>query len=271
MLEAKLVVVGGDAKKAEVSLDLPVVIGRGKEAGLTVPHALVSRKHTEVYEQDGRLFVRDLGSLNGTYLNNTRIDCDQPLDPNQLLTLGNITFRAVYELGPAVLSPASDETLADLVSQSETAAITIVKEVDFNDAAKVHVSTASASDLPQTAVLMPMELASAQQLGSGSVSELPIAASIPVTEPTEPAEVVTSQSADPALFEDPCSTNAPSDPPASFVGRETRIDSSVFEESPNLDAGHSEMPEGSFKTPPEDQPGRASDATLDNFLKNFPK
>ena len=35
MLEAKLVVVGGDAKKTEVSLDLPVVIGRGKEAG---PH-----------------------------------------------------------------------------------------------------------------------------------------------------------------------------------------------------------------------------------------
>ena len=262
MLEAKLVVVGGDAKKAEVSLDLPVVIGRGKEAGLTVPHALVSRKHTEVYEQDGRLFVRDLGSLNGTYLNNTRIDCDQPLDPNQLLTLGNITFRAVYELGPAVLSPASDETLADLVSQSETAAIAIVKEDDFNDAA---------SDLPQAAVLMPLPLASAQQLESGSVCEWPIAASIPVTEPAEPAEVVTSQSADSALFEEPRSTKAPSDPPASFAGRETRIDSSVFKESLNLDVSHSEMPEGSFKNPPEDQPGRASDATLDDFLKNFPK
>ena len=98
MLDAKLVVVGGDAKKTEVRLKLPMVIGRGKEAGLTVPHALVSRRHTEVFEREGRLFVRDMGSLNGTYVNNTRIESEQALEPNQLLTLGNITFRAVYEI-----------------------------------------------------------------------------------------------------------------------------------------------------------------------------
>ena len=62
MLNAKLVVVGGDAKKAEVQLNLPTIIGRGKEAGLTVPHALVSRRHTEIFEREGQLFVRDLGS-----------------------------------------------------------------------------------------------------------------------------------------------------------------------------------------------------------------
>ncbi len=97
MLNAKLVVVGGDAKAAEVRLNLPTVIGRGKEAGLTVPHALVSRRHTEIFERDGRLFARDLGSLNGTFINRNRIEGDQPLEPNQLLTLGNITFRAVYD------------------------------------------------------------------------------------------------------------------------------------------------------------------------------
>ncbi len=97
MLDAKLVVVGGDAKAAEVRLKLPTIIGRGKEAGLTVPHALVSRRHTEIFEQDGGLYVRDLGSLNGTFVNNLRIENDQPLEPNQLLTLGNVTFRAVYE------------------------------------------------------------------------------------------------------------------------------------------------------------------------------
>lgn len=101
MLKAKLVVVGGDAKKTEIRLHLPTIIGRGKEAGLTVPHALVSRQHAEIFEQDGRLLVRDLGSLNGTYINSTRIEGEQQLDPNQLLTLGNITFRAVYEIVPS--------------------------------------------------------------------------------------------------------------------------------------------------------------------------
>ncbi len=261
MLEAKLVVVGGDAKKTEVSLDLPVVIGRGKEAGLTVPHALVSRKHTEIYEHGGRLFVRDLGSLNGTYLNNTRIECDQPLDPNQLLTLGNITFRAVYELSPAaVTSPAGDETLADLGSQSETSAIPVVKEVVFNDAAEV--------GLPQS--VEPIPLASAHPLGDGSFSELPVATALPVTEVPEPAEIVSSQPTDPVLFEDPSGSAPPSDTAASFVGRDTLTDSSVFQFSSDGQTAppkSTEVPEG----PREEQADDQSDSTLKNFLKNFPK
>lgn len=108
MLKAKLVVVGGDAKSTEVNLKLPTVIGRGKDAGLTVPHALVSRRHTEIFERDGKLFVRDLGSLNGTFVNNTKIEGEQPLEPNQLLTLGNITFRAIYSVSQQVTERDDD-------------------------------------------------------------------------------------------------------------------------------------------------------------------
>ena len=98
MLEAKLVVVGGEAKQAEVRLKkLPTIIGRAREATLTLPHPLVSRKHCEIFEENGQLYVQDLGSLNGTYVNNERIDGRQPLNPEQLLTLGNVTFRAVYQ------------------------------------------------------------------------------------------------------------------------------------------------------------------------------
>ena len=98
MLEAKLVVVGGEAKQAEVRLKtLPATIGRAREATLTLPHPLVSRKHCEIFEENGQLYVKDLGSLNGTYVNNQRIDGQQPLAPEQLLTLGNVTFRAVYQ------------------------------------------------------------------------------------------------------------------------------------------------------------------------------
>lgn len=129
MLNARLVVVGGDAKKTEVQLKLPTVIGRGKEAGLTVPHALVSRRHTEIFQRDGRLFVRDLGSLNGTYVNNTRIEGDQPLEPDQLLTLGNITFRAVYEVEslPPVSAATSTETVS--IDEAKTLDGVVVKDV----------------------------------------------------------------------------------------------------------------------------------------------
>jgi pSer/pThr/pTyr-binding forkhead associated (FHA) protein len=102
-LEAKFVVVGGETKAAEVKLRLPTIIGRGRSSGIMVPHPLVSRQHCEVYEQDGRLMVRDLGSLNGTFVGQEKI-ADSPLLPDQLLTVGNVTFRAVYDLGPEAAS-----------------------------------------------------------------------------------------------------------------------------------------------------------------------
>jgi pSer/pThr/pTyr-binding forkhead associated (FHA) protein len=146
MLKAKLVVVGGDAKSGEVRLKLPTVIGRGKEASLTVPHALVSRRHTEIFEKEGRLFVRDLGSLNGTFVNSTKIDGETPLAPNQLLTLGNITFRAVYE----VASQADEETVNfDEVKTAETIGAlkkgVVADGNDFDKAETVPVPIPSAS------------------------------------------------------------------------------------------------------------------------------
>lgn len=97
MLQAKLIVVGGEVKTKEVNLRLPCVIGRGREATLTLPHALVSRTHCELFERDGRLVVRDLGSLNGTYVNNYRITSEQPVLPGELITVGTVTFRADYQ------------------------------------------------------------------------------------------------------------------------------------------------------------------------------
>jgi len=119
MLKAKLVVVGGDAKAKEVSLKLPTVIGRGKEVTLTLPHALVSRKHSEIFEKDGWLFVKDLGSLNGTYVNNRRIKEAQKLPPDHLLTLGNVTFRAVYE-APVATAATEAEQPTDQRNEDET-------------------------------------------------------------------------------------------------------------------------------------------------------
>lgn len=94
-MRAKLVVVGGDTKTPEVELRLPAILGRGREATLTLPHPLVSRQHCEIYESNGQLMVRDLGSLNGTFVANERIN-EGVLDNGQLLTVGTVTFRAIY-------------------------------------------------------------------------------------------------------------------------------------------------------------------------------
>ena len=94
-MKAKLVVVGGDVKATEINLKLPAIIGRGREATLTLPHPLVSRKHCELYETDGTLMVRDLGSLNGTYVGTQRV-VEAPLPSGELLTVATVNFRAIY-------------------------------------------------------------------------------------------------------------------------------------------------------------------------------
>lgn len=98
-LKAKLIVVGGTVKNTEVALDLPAIIGRGRSAQITIPHSLVSRQHCKIEEVQGQLVVCDLGSLNGTYVGNELITDAVPLPPGALLTVGTVTFRAVYEAG----------------------------------------------------------------------------------------------------------------------------------------------------------------------------
>lgn len=151
MLKAKLMIIGGDAVQTEVQLKLPTTIGRGRESNLTVPHALVSRRHTEIIERDGRLFVRDLGSLNGTFVNNQRIVEETPLDPDQLLTLGNITFRAVYEIGDdgdTGRISANDTEVID-IQQSDTEKV--ASETDPSSSSLETIPVDSISDSPQDA------------------------------------------------------------------------------------------------------------------------
>ena len=95
-MEAKLIVVGGRASKGAISLKLPTLVGRSRQAGLTVAHPMVSRRHAELFEASGLLMIRDLGSLNGTLMDGRRIK-EAPLPPDAEFTIGPLTFQAKYE------------------------------------------------------------------------------------------------------------------------------------------------------------------------------
>jgi pSer/pThr/pTyr-binding forkhead associated (FHA) protein len=105
-MDAKLVAVSGTTKATEVALRLPAVLGRGRDASVMLPHPLVSRRHCEIFEDNGYLVVRDMGSLNGTYIDNKRIT-EAVLPPGGTLTLGSVTFRADYQVGGSAASPPS--------------------------------------------------------------------------------------------------------------------------------------------------------------------
>ncbi|MBI3836492.1 MAG: FHA domain-containing protein [Planctomycetia bacterium] len=96
-MEAKLVVIDGDTEARQYDLELPTIIGRSRRTDLTLGNPLVSRQHCEVFEANGILMVRDLGSLNGTFVGETRIaEQAMPVKPGDLLSVGPVTFRAIY-------------------------------------------------------------------------------------------------------------------------------------------------------------------------------
>jgi pSer/pThr/pTyr-binding forkhead associated (FHA) protein len=50
------------------------LIGRSPECDVFLDDVTVSRRHAELHREGGKFTIRDLGSLNGTYVNRKRIE-----------------------------------------------------------------------------------------------------------------------------------------------------------------------------------------------------
>ena len=91
-----------------ISVELPVVIGRGTDSTLTIKHPLLSRRHCEVYSENDQVFVKDLASLNGTFVNDARVETSLPLTPGSQLKLGTVEIQVSFEGGAATDSADAD-------------------------------------------------------------------------------------------------------------------------------------------------------------------
>ncbi|MCL2347086.1 MAG: FHA domain-containing protein [Planctomycetaceae bacterium] len=77
-------------------LPLPFVIGRSQDVALSILHPMVSRRHCTLFEEEGRVCLRDLGSLNGTYSDGKRIT-EVPLNDNDSFSIGSIRFSVKFQ------------------------------------------------------------------------------------------------------------------------------------------------------------------------------
>jgi hypothetical protein len=118
-MKAKLVGVIGWDPASDIELILPMVFGRSRSADVRIQQSLVSRRHSEFYESDGRLMIRDLGSTNGTRVNQLRIEVPTELLDGDLVTLGSVTFRISCEDHPATLADSRDDTAIALRTEVE--------------------------------------------------------------------------------------------------------------------------------------------------------
>jgi hypothetical protein len=81
-----------------------LLIGRDEQSVNLVTHdASVSRRHCEVFLQQGRAFIRDMGSSNGTWINGAPVGRDPvELVPGQQVFVGHVPLSVEWQGGPQV-------------------------------------------------------------------------------------------------------------------------------------------------------------------------
>ncbi len=113
----------GSRESATVfALRAGAVVGRWPGSEILIPDPYTSSEHAYVLVREGRWWVDDLGSTNGTFVNGARIDRPTPLNDGDEVRFGRVCTRFIVE--PSAHQPRrpGPATLPAAVSSAEHAA-----------------------------------------------------------------------------------------------------------------------------------------------------
>jgi hypothetical protein len=83
--------------KGPQSVDLvppETLIGRDAGCHVSIPDSSVSHRHARIYHSDGEWYVEDLGSTNGTFVNDRPLTRPVILRPGDTVSVGRSTLEA---------------------------------------------------------------------------------------------------------------------------------------------------------------------------------
>ncbi|BAZ50219.1 adenylate/guanylate cyclase [Nostoc sp. NIES-4103] len=124
MTELTLRLQQGDTETSVTVNQEQFIIGRLPECDLYLPYGGVSRKHAQLVKMgDGIWIIEDLGSKNGTQVNQTIVTTSQQLYHGDIIWLGNVNMVVLF--ANAATDLANDHTVV-----SETEQRTIFRNVE---------------------------------------------------------------------------------------------------------------------------------------------
>lgn len=126
-MKLSLVVTQGKPEGKEIPIRLSqFLIGRDPECHLRPGSPLVSKRHAALIVRDGKAFIRDFGSTNGTFVNKQQVKGEVELKDGDELTIGPLGFRVKISMTaqetpkPAVVGPAEKAAAAAKPAASTT-------------------------------------------------------------------------------------------------------------------------------------------------------
>lgn len=108
------------------------IIGRGHDCQIVLPERQVSRHHAKIVFEDGRYYVHDLDSKNGTHLNGQQVEGKAALqdgDEIQIALCVKLVFVGTDATIPLTFEPPTQEG-ALTIDEAQRAVIVQGKELD---------------------------------------------------------------------------------------------------------------------------------------------
>src|SRR5262245_1383757 len=94
-MRARLVITRGEATPSALDLDPDrrITLGRSRDNTIVLHDEHASRLHAQVYNLQGKWFIRDCGTRNHTYVNSARVQDETPLQDGQEIGIADMRLR----------------------------------------------------------------------------------------------------------------------------------------------------------------------------------
>ena len=92
----KLETIADEQTGQSITVDHDMLVGRHQEADVLLQVADVSRRHAALLLKDQALWVKDLGSSNGTFVNDIRVEQETELQSGDVLRFSTVQYMAQF-------------------------------------------------------------------------------------------------------------------------------------------------------------------------------
>ncbi len=149
------------------------LIGRGPQCQLRPSSPLVSHRHCALMIRGEKLFIRDLVSTNGTFVNEAQIQGEIELEHGDKISVGALHFAVVIEQ-TAPVQPATVKILAPAASsQDDDLAAALFLSLTDEPSTPARSEAPTESDIPAGTVEHPVPGADPAGAPAASVEATP--------------------------------------------------------------------------------------------------
>ncbi|OTG76434.1 FHA domain-containing protein [Acinetobacter terrae] len=131
----KIQAITGELTGQEISIDRDMLVGRHQSADIVLQAGEISRKHAAFLLKDQGLWLQDLNSSNGTFVNDLQIEHETLLRQGDIIQFASLKFsvlepvkdiaRVVIESAAVALEPVVTETEVVPASEQPSEAVAV--------------------------------------------------------------------------------------------------------------------------------------------------